>query len=264
MPTAPRSRAAALLCTARLERARIDSLPEDVRPADEAEAYLVQGELHERLREAGWGAIVGRKIGCTTPVMQSYMNIDHPCAGGIFGPTVHRLTANLEAAAYVRPGVECEVAVRLAADLGPRQAPFERASVARAIGACATAIEVVDDRYADYALLGTPTLIADDFFGAGCVVGAEVEGIDPLELDRVRGTMWIDGEETGSGAGTDVLGHPLDALVWLATSMAERGATLHAGELILLGSLVRTQWVGAGADVRIRTEPLGEASVRFA
>jgi 2-keto-4-pentenoate hydratase len=206
VPAPSRRHAASLLCTARLERARIDSLPEDVRPANELEAYVVQSELHEQLAELGWGSVAGHKIGCTTAVMQSYMGIDHPCAGGIFAPTMHRATAGLEHAAYVRPGVECEVAVRLGADLGPSSAPFDRKSTALAVAACMAAIEIVDDRYSDYSLLGTPTLIADDFFGAGCVLAPEVEGFDPLQLDQVSGTMWVDGEEVGSGVGADVLG----------------------------------------------------------
>jgi len=263
VPARSRTHAASLLCTARLERARIDSLPEDVRPANELEAYVVQRELHEQLAQVGWGSVVGHKIGCTTAVMQSYMGIDHPCAGGIFAPTVHRGTAELEHAAYVRPGVECEVAVRLGADLGPSSAPFDRESTALAVAACMAAIEIVDDRYWDYSLLGTPTLIADDFFGAGCVLAPEVEGFDPLGLDQVSGTLWVDGEEVGSGVGADVLGHPLDALAWLANSMVDRGDSLRAGEIILLGSVVRTQWIDPGAEVQIANDPLGAAQARF-
>ena len=49
-----------------------------------------------------------------------------------------------------------------------------RDSVAPSVAACMAAIELVDDRYADYRSLGTPTLIADDFFHVGCVLAPEV------------------------------------------------------------------------------------------
>ena len=55
-------------------------LPEDCRPATLDEAYAVQAVLSERLGETH-GAVCGRKIGCTTPVMQRYLEIAHPCAG---------------------------------------------------------------------------------------------------------------------------------------------------------------------------------------
>jgi 2-keto-4-pentenoate hydratase len=194
--------------------------------------------------------------------MQSYMAIDHPCSGGIFGPTVHRDSARLEHAAYVRPGVECEVAVVLRADLEAGLGPFDRESVAPAVGACLAAIEIVDDRYSDYSLLGTPTLIADDFFGAGCVLAPALSGFDPLALDEARGALWVDGEEVGSGVGADILGHPLDALAWLANSMDSRGETLKAGEVVLLGSVVKTQWVDPGTEVRIEGD-LGSARALF-
>lgn len=256
-------RAAELLCAARLRRTPIGPLPEDVRPADEADAYAIQDELHAQLAAAGWGAVSGHKIGCTTPVMQEYMGIDHPCSGGVFAPTVKRGSGDLEHAAFVRPGVECEVAVRLGADLPPERAPFDRPAAAAAVGSCMAAMEIVDDRFEDYTILGTPTLVADDFFGAGCVLGEEHEGLDPFRLADVRGTMLVNGVEVGSGTGADILGHPLEALVWLANSVAARGGGLRVGEFVLLGSIVRTQWVEPGDEVVILVEPLGEARARF-
>ena len=76
---------------------------------------------------------------------------------------------------------------------GPRSAgrrrTLERTSVARAIDACMAAIEVVDDRYEDYKSLDTPTLIADDFFNAGCVLGKPIESWDELDLTSLGGRM---------------------------------------------------------------------------
>ena len=83
------ARAAELLSAARLARRRFERLPEDCRPPDLAAAYAVQDALHARLTAAGCGAVAGHKIGCTTPVMQRFLAIDDPCAGGVFAPTVH-------------------------------------------------------------------------------------------------------------------------------------------------------------------------------
>jgi 2-keto-4-pentenoate hydratase len=125
------------------------------------------------------------------------------------------------------------------------------------------AIEVVEDRYVDYPSLDTPTLIADDFFGAGCVLGEEAEGFNPFELPEVSAAMLINGQEVGAGVGTDILDHPLDALVWLADSMAERGFGLHQGEFVLLGSLVETNWLEPGDEVVVVNEPFGKVRATF-
>src|SRR2546426_7824663 len=92
------TKAAELICKARLERLTLAPLiPDELRPRDETEAYLVQAESHRLLTEAGWGEIVGYKIGCTTAGMQEALGLDHPVYGGIFGPTVWGRGAGLRA-----------------------------------------------------------------------------------------------------------------------------------------------------------------------
>jgi 2-oxo-3-hexenedioate decarboxylase/2-keto-4-pentenoate hydratase len=255
--------AASELCAARLARRRFDRFPAALRPADERTAYHVQDALHACLTDGGWGGLEGYKIGCTTPVMQAYLHIDSPCAGGIFGPTVRHQQGEFRHADFVRVGVECELAIRVGGSLPVQKARFTRADAAAAVDACMAAIEVVDDRYVDYPSLDTPTLIADDFFGAGCVLGAPVVGFDPFALRNATASMTIDGTTVGSGVGTDILGEPLDALAWLASNLAERGIGLRSGDYVLLGSLVQTHWLTPGAEVLVRNEPLGEVRARF-
>jgi 2-keto-4-pentenoate hydratase len=255
--------AAAQLCATRQQRVALDRLPAELEPRDETEAYAIQDALHTCLATTSWGGVVGYKIGCTTLVMQQYLRIPNPCAGAIFASTVQHRHGRYAHADFVRVGVECEIAVLLADDLGATQTPVDRAAAARAVGACMAAIEIVDDRYVDYRGLGAPTLIADDFFGAGCVVGQAVPDFDPARLADASASMRIDDRDVGSGVGTDILGQPLEALVWLANNLAQRGQHLRRGEFVLLGSLVQTQWVAAGQSIVIENDRLGTASVDF-
>jgi 2-oxo-3-hexenedioate decarboxylase/2-keto-4-pentenoate hydratase len=156
---------------------------------------------------------------------------------------------------YRRVGVECEIAVRLGRDLSAGSAPVTAASVRDAVAAYMAAIEIVDDRYADWRTTDTPTLIADDFFAAGCVLGEPVA--DPGDPAALVGTTTINGVEVGRGKGADVMGHPLNALAWIATSLAARGTNLRQGEIVLLGSLVETKWLERGDHVAIAIEGLG-------
>jgi len=255
-------RASQLLSAARLDRRRFGRLPVDCRPPDEAAAYAVQDLLHRRLT-AAYGPLAGHKIGCTTPVMQRFLDIGNPCAGGVFASTVQFGAGRFSHGDFLHVGVECEIGVRLAHPLPAAGAPYDRAGVSAAIGACMAAIEVVDDRYEDYRSLDTPTLIADDFFNAGCVLGEQVENWDQLDLAGLEGRMRINSREVGTGTGGDILGHPLNALAWLANALATRGRSLAAGEFVLLGSVVETKWVEAGDLVEIEIGGFGRASGRF-
>ena len=126
------------------------------------------------------------------------------------------------------------------------------------------AIEIVEDRYRRLPeALSAPTLIADDFFGAGCVLGEERSDGRELDLSQVSARMLIDGREVGRGSGRDILGDPLSALLWLANDGARRGRTLETGQIVLLGSLVQTNWIEPGQVVTVKNDALGQVRVRF-
>ena len=118
--------AVALYVAARHRRQRIAVLPEDCRPGSLDEAYAVQVALSQRLAETH-GPVCGRKIGCTTPVMQRYLEIAHPCAGALYERRTLGAPATVPYADHWRPGVECEIAVRLGQPLPADAAPFDRA-----------------------------------------------------------------------------------------------------------------------------------------
>ncbi|MEJ3655521.1 fumarylacetoacetate hydrolase family protein [Actinomycetes bacterium KLBMP 9759] len=244
---------AEIIGRSRLDRTPLGVLPEPQRPDDIADGYRLQDDVHAYLTSEGLGELVGHKIGCTTPVMQAFLDIAHPCAGGIFASTVR--SVDIAMADFVRVGVECEIAVRLDSDLRGEVGTREAAA---AVGSCMAAVELVDDRYADFTTLGAPTLIADDFFGAGCVLGPEVDGFDPAALRDVTASMSINGERVGAGTGADVLGDPLNALAWLAGVRQ-----LRAGQIVLLGSVVKTVWLDGPSEVVVSNRQLGDVTARF-
>jgi 2-oxo-3-hexenedioate decarboxylase/2-keto-4-pentenoate hydratase len=147
----------------------------------------------------------------------------------------------------------------LGRDLPARDRPYAPAEVAPAVEACAAGIEIVDDRWVDYRAVDTPTLIADDFFNAGCVLGAPHRFDPALDLAAVRGAMSVNGREIGRGTGADALGSPLHALAWLASA---RGG-LRAGEFVFTGSMVQTHWAARGDACEVEIEGLGATRVSF-
>jgi 2-keto-4-pentenoate hydratase len=254
--------AARIIATSRRNRAALKALPAEAAPRDEAEGYQVQRAVHDLMLPAT-GALVGYKIGCTSKVMQDYLDIPHPCGGSVFARGVHASGVGLRAADYVRVGVECEIAVRLARDLSPTEQPFTAEWMMEAIEAYMPAIEIVDDRYERWETLGAPTLIADDFFAAGCVLGSPCARNAAPDLATIMGRASINGKEAGRGTGADVLGHPHHALAWLANHLAAEGKGLHGGQIILTGSLVKTVWLKPGDRVLMELDELGRVEAEF-
>ena len=257
------SLAAGWVAKGRIEGLRLGELPGDARPRDAAEAYAAQDALHSILVSSGRGRPVAHKIGCTTPVMQAFLGIDSPCAGRIFDRDVHFQEALFDMSGLLHPGVECELAVFIGASLEPGGWTFTAESVRPAVEAVFPAIEVVDDRWEDYKSVSTPSLIADDFFARACVVGEPVAEWQSIDLGAVTGRMTINGGLVGTGVGGDIMGHPFNALAWLANHLAARGKGLAAGEIVLLGSIVETKWVERGDTVRIEIDGLGSAEAEF-
>jgi 2-oxo-3-hexenedioate decarboxylase/2-keto-4-pentenoate hydratase len=255
----PHLEAAEQLAANRLTGGRLRALPTSCRPVDQAGAYAIQAALHPLLAEAHASAYPGHKIGCTTAIMQAYLGIETPCAGGILAADVHRLHGRVATPGATRLGAECEIAVRLGADLA--DGAFDPVGVGRAVAALMCAIEIVEDRYVDYRILDTPTLIADDFFNRGCVLGAEVEDWGGLDLERIAGVMRVNRREVGRGNGADILGHPFAALAWLAGLKAGQRTPLRKDDFVLLGSLVQTVWLVPGDRVEVEIEGLGLVSL---
>src|SRR5262252_8631706 len=109
-------------------------LPPELHPSGLDEAYAIQRVFREIEETRGRGAIVGYKIGLTTPVMQKLCGVDEPCYGAMFAREVHQRRAELPAHDYCRIGAETEIALRLGHDL-PHGG--DRRRVAAAVDSCA-------------------------------------------------------------------------------------------------------------------------------
>lgn len=244
----------------------IGHLPTECAPADVDEAMQIQDALNELLTHDGLGRVVGTKIGCTTKVMQEFLGMSHPCSGAIFDSTVHIGEGRFDFDSFLHVGVECEIAVRLASPIKAANRPHTLENVAPMVRSVHAAIEVVDDRYVDFVAREPDwrTWVADNFFGAGIVLGEPLTDWQSLALPDVRGRMRINDDEVGTGYGRDIInGHPLEALVWLANEQSKLGRDLPADWIVMLGSVVQTKWVSKGDTVEAELDGLGTARAVF-
>ncbi len=250
--------AADILADRRRQGGVLPEFAAELTPADLRQAYDLQAALMAQLgRRGGW------KIGCTTRVMQKFLGIDSPCAGGILADRIYHASAAFKRADFCRVGIECEIAVRLDRDVSAAGGPYDGDNIGDHVGAVMAAMEIVDDRYGDFRRRPLPLLVADDFFQSAAIVGPAQENWRALDLGALAGGMWIDGVEQGRGRGVDILGAPLKALAWLANLLASQGRGLEAGEIVLLGSVVATQWIDQPATAETEIEGLGRLRATF-
>jgi 2-keto-4-pentenoate hydratase len=237
-------------------RARYQNLPEAIAPANFAEAYAAQEAL-VALWEPRLGSVAGRKIAVTTKVMQELMGIDHPCGGTIFSSRVHRSPARIAKADYVNVRVECELAVRLGRDLDKQAAPYTREEVRAAVSEIMAAFELIEDRHADYKSSKALSLIADNAWNGGIVIGPAKVPSASLELNGISGLLRRNGKDEARGKTDD----PMGALAWLANLAVERGRPMKAGMVVITGSVVPTVDIGVGERLDFALDGVGETSM---
>ena len=262
-PTSKAAAAAKRLLEAHERRARFEPLPEELAPRTAEEAYAIQ-DAFVALRAQKLGAIAGYKVALASEAMRRHVGVDAPQLGAMFDSTLHRTPAQVRGSDYVHLIVEFEIGVEIAEDLPAADAPFSRERVARAIGGVMPAIELADDRNADYTMLARRPfeLIADNGWSEGAVLGVAVQGWKELDLAALRGVASINGKPVGEGRGAAAMGHPLDAVAWVANLLASHGRGLLRTEVVITGNLMTSKSVQPGDRVSFELEGLGAAELQ--
>jgi 2-keto-4-pentenoate hydratase len=251
--------AARYLDQAHRTRARYQNLPEAIAPKTFEEAYAAQEAL-VALWEPRLGTVGGRKIAVTTKVMQQLMGIDHPCGGTIFASRIHRSPAKISKADYVNVRIECELGVRLGSDLPKRDKPYTREEARAAISEVMAAFELIEDRHADYKSSKALSLIADNAWNGGIVIGPAKAPPAGSDLNGIGGVLKRNGRQELVGKTDD----PMGALAWLANLAVSRGRPMTKGTVVITGSLVVTVDIAPGERLDFAIDGVGEASVTAA
>jgi 2-keto-4-pentenoate hydratase len=220
---------------ARSRRPAWPSIPDALKPDTIARGYKLQHDVHARRQSLG-DARIGWKVGCTSVAGQRSFGLQEPVYAGLFASGCSKTLAEALERKLKKPSLECEIAVILQRDLDGGDPALSAATAADAIASCHIACEIIDARYDDPAALGVPSLLADDFFQAGFVVGPQNAAWRTQDLAAADGFIEIDGSRA-TGAARDVLS-AYDSLVWLARALARDGVTLRAGDIVLTGTLV--------------------------
>ncbi len=238
--------------------------PQDLSEADGAcTRAKFQVLLGERL-----GKAVGYKAGLTNPAVQKRFGTEKPVWGALYASMLLPSGSTVDAAFGTRPLFEADLLVRVrSSDINQATTPLQ---VLAAIDQVIPFIELPDLLVQSPAQLNGASLAAINVGARLGVVGA------PLPVPRTRAERYAlldalrdmevvlsdasSGAALGRGKGSDILGHPLNAVVWLAGALAQEGRALAPGDLISLGSFSPLLPPKPGQSITVRYHGLPGAA----
>jgi 2-keto-4-pentenoate hydratase len=260
MPDRARAEAARRLLSAYRDGKPCAPVRELFEAGDIGSAYAVQDANTRHWLDAG-RRLVGRKIGLTSPAVQKQLGVDQPDFGMLFADMAVCDGEPIDAERVLQAKVEAEVAFVLERDLTVEQPTV--ADVIRAVGFAVAAIEVVGSRVANWDIRLVDT-VADNASSGLFVLGNTPCKLDGLNLRDCTMEMLAGSAVVSRGVGHACLGHPINAVLWLARKMAEVGRPLRSGDIVLSGALGPMVAVQPGTVYEARVEGMGAVRAAFA
>lgn len=223
------------------------------------DAYAIQRINTERRLAAG-RRIVGCKIGLTSVAVQKQLGVDQPDFGLLFDDMGYGDGEPIPASILTQPKIEAEIAFVIGRDLNVEHPG--QLDVLNAIEYALPALEIVGSRVADWNIRITDT-IADNASSSAYVIGNTPKKLSEFDVRMCGMVLERCGEPVSVGAGAACLGSPINAVVWLARTMAAVGTPLKAGDLVLSGALGPMAAVTPGDIFETRINGLGSVRAVF-
>lgn len=251
--------AADFLWQTRVQKKRIDALPDHLRPHTLAEGYAIQDAMVASARQpvAGW------KIAATSKAGQEHIGVTEPLSGRLFADFVLKSDAHLPTEPNLMRVMEAEFAFRMGRPLPPRAEEYRIAEVCAAVEALHLAIEVPDARFNKFDTIGPAQIVADDAFASWFLLGPRVSSWVDIDLSRQPARALKNGKVVAEGTGANALGDPRLALTWIANHLSKRGIGLKAADIITTGTCIKPAEIGPGDHVIADFPGLGRLSVAF-
>jgi 2-keto-4-pentenoate hydratase len=224
------------------------------------EAYAFSRyRIQQRLNLEGT-SLTGKKIGVTSLELQKILQTTEPIYGHLTQDTQLPSGCQIAAGSLLNPRAEGEVAVIITKDL--KNANITRDDIL-ASTEVAMAIEIVEGR------LKLPCkiqdVVADNSAAARYILSERRLTPAALNLAAAKMIAKKNGAVAGQGTGHEVMGDPVNSIVWLAKKLAGSQEFLKAGEVVLSGSFTAMGLpFGPGDRFEFEIEGLGKASFKYA
>lgn len=251
--------AQALRAAASAEGEFIVPLREQFPGMDSADAYAIQ-KINTDKRIAEGRRIVGRKIGLTAKAVQAQLGVDQPDFGVLFDDMGYGDGEPVPFSVLQQPKIEAEIAFVIGRDIDNPEPTL--VDVMNSIEYALPAMEIVGSRVAGWNIKFVDT-VADNASSAAYVLGTTPRKLSEFDVRMCGMVTSLRGEPVSIGAGAACLGNPLNAVLWLARTMARVGSPMRAGELVLSGALGPMAVVKPGDIFETRINGLGTVKAVF-
>jgi 2-keto-4-pentenoate hydratase len=191
------------------------------------------------------GSPCGYKIGATGLEVQQLLGCHEP----IYSPILSEDVLPSGSTFRIPPGllgVECEFGFVMGHDFPTPAEALDIAALRSAIAECFVGLELVGRRLVDDVPLNEVSAIADFALDVAVIRGRPISDWVRYDLAAMPVRAVLDGVTVARGTGGLVLGHPLNALEWLAETLRRRGSYLKRGEIIMTGTCTGITKVSAG------------------
>lgn len=223
------------------------------------DAYAIQNRVRE-LRLASGVKLIGHKVGLTSKAMQESSQIDEPDYGCLFDTMMLADGGTVQHSRFCVPRVEMELAFHLKETLrGPNVTLLDALDATDYV---VPSIEIIDARVQNPRRIFDT--VADNGAAAALILGGKPVRPGDVDLRWIGGLMYRNAQIWETGVAAGVLGHPAQAIAWLANKLSTFDEALHAGEIVLSGSFTRPVWADPGDTIYADFGPLGTVSVSFA
>ena len=234
------------------------NLPQTLMPENLEEAYETQKIFQ---KNSGRGELGGFKIALASKIQQELCGIDHPIAGGIFANEIKTSPATFELENFHGLGLEFELAVPMSADLKPGMEPFDKDNIKQFIKSLSPAFELIIDRNADYSNINPLTMITDNAWCSGIVLGRELPNWEKLNLDIIRSQLLWNDEAPQNAMIKDA--NPIESLAWVSNLLISLGRTIPKDSIIITGSVIKTRAPHKGDHIIYKIEDLSEVEIKI-
>jgi 2-keto-4-pentenoate hydratase len=120
--------------------------------------------------------------------------------------------------------------------------------------------EVIDSRVIDWRI-GIQDTVADNGSSARVILGSKKVRPGDIDIANLDTELELDGVIVETGNTSAVLGHPAKSVAWLASTVAEFGVALKAGDIVLPGTCTRSRRIASHRNIKGRIAGLGEVSI---
>jgi 2-keto-4-pentenoate hydratase len=204
--------------------------------------------------------LIGYKVGCTSSAIQEQLGINHRVRGLLFDTEQYESGVVLSRQSFDNLAIEGELAIELSRE--PREEDFTVHSLPSCISRVFPVIELHNHvMRGQQASAGE--LIANNAIHAGFVSGGgglPSNCFSETMFDEARLVIFRDNQLLDQCEGRLLLETIRSSLKWLWEELFRRGDRLHAGQIVLTGSVPNLFPVVDECSIRVESLPFGEVT----